>query len=551
MSAVAQLADELFEVMCDHNPVFATVTGLRERDHLLGGHTDEVRERFAARYTDIAARARALPADELGAEDAVTRAVIVQSAESALDQIDVRTDDFTVTDDFVAPYADLLNTLPMVVCQTPEQTRAYLARLAEIPRVLDELGQRNLLAVADGLLPVAHLTRGAIDYLDRYLADPEGDVLRRPVSDEEFLPELDRVLTEQVRPAYAEYRRLLAEQVLPHGRPEDRPGLCWLPDGESRYAKLARVHTTTDHEPRELHRIGLDLIAELAEEYKEIGSRLWGTTDLAEIFGRMRTDPALRWRDGEEMIAAAEAAVAKAEAAAPQWFGHLPETPCQVLAVPAAEAPAAPAAYYMWPSLDGSRPGTYFLNTYEATERFRFACEALAYHEAVPGHHFQLTVSQQLTDLPMLRRVSVVTAFAEGWGLYTERLAEEMGLYSDDVARLGMLSMDSMRAARLVVDTGLHALGWSRQQTVDYLVENTPMPLVEISSETDRYISYPGQALAYMVGRLEIQRLRAEAERELGDRFDIRGFHDLVLGGGSLPLSVLADVVAAWVAEQG
>ncbi|MCP3802465.1 DUF885 domain-containing protein [Allokutzneria sp. A3M-2-11 16] len=551
MSAVDRLADELLDVIFDQNPVFATITGMRERDHLLGGHSEDFRAGLVARYTGILDRARALPADGLSAQDAVTRAVVVHNAQSALDQIDVRFEDFTVTDDFIAPYAELLTAIPMAVCQTPEQTRAYLTRLGEIPRILDELGERNVAAVADGLLPVAHLVQGAIDYIERYLADTEGDVLRRPVTDEAFAAELDRVLAEVVHPAYAKYRALLVDEVLPHGRPEDRAGLCWLPEGERRYAKLARLHTTTDHDPRELHRVGLDLIAKLAEEYKEIGSRLWGTTDLAEIFSRMRTDPEMRWRDADEMLTAARTAVAKAQAAAPQWFTVQPESPCEVREVPAAEAPASPAAYYMSPSLDGSRPGIYFLNTYQASERFRFGCEALAFHEAVPGHHFQIAISQELTDLPMLRRVSVVTAYAEGWGLYTERLADEMGLYSDDVMRLGMLSMDSMRAARLVVDTGVHALGWSRQQVIDYLTENTPMPAVEIESETDRYISYPGQALAYMVGRLEILRLRAEAERKLGDRFDIRAFHDVVLSGGSLPLSVLSEVVAAWAAELG
>ncbi|SDM77654.1 DUF885 domain-containing protein [Allokutzneria albata] len=551
MSAVDRLADELLDVIFDQNPVFATITGMRERDHLLGGFSQEFEAELIARYTDVLDRARALPVEGLSAQDAVTRAVVVHNAEAALEQFDVRFVDFTVTDDFIAPYAEMLTAIPMAVCQTPEHTRAYLARLGEIPRVLAELGERNVAAVADGLLPVAHLVQGAIDYIERYLADTEGDVLRGPVTDEAFIPELDRVLSEQVHPAYAKYRQLLIDEVLPHGRPEDKPGLCWLPEGERRYATLARLHTTTDRDPRELHRVGLDLIAKLAEEYKEIGSRLWGTTDLAEIFSRMRTDPDLRWRDADEMLTAARTAVAKAETAAPQWFNLQPESSCEVREVPAAEAPASPAAYYMSPSLDGSRPGIYFLNTYQASERFRFGCEALAFHEAVPGHHFQIAISQELTDLPMLRRVSVVNAYAEGWGLYTERLAEEMGLYSDDVMRLGMLSMDSMRAARLVVDSGVHALGWSRQQVVDYLTENTPMPAVEISSETDRYISYPGQALSYMVGRLEILRLRAEAERALGDRFDIRAFHDVVLSGGSLPLSVLSDVVAAWVAELG
>jgi len=217
--------------------------------------------------------------------------------------------------------------------------------------------------------------------------------------------------------------------------------------------------------------------------------------------------------------------------------------------IPAVEAPHAPAAYYVHPSLDGQRPGTYFANTDRPQQRDRFLSEVIAFHEAVPGHHFQLTIAQELTHLPLLRRTAGVTAYIEGWGLYTERLADEMGLYSSDLDRLGMLAMDSLRAGRLVVDTGIHARGWSRQQAVSYLREHTPVSGLDIGNEVDRYIGYPGQALSYMVGRLEIQRMRAAAERRLGDRFDIRGFHDVVLGGGPLPLTVLAGVVSGWAAS--
>jgi uncharacterized protein (DUF885 family) len=218
--------------------------------------------------------------------------------------------------------------------------------------------------------------------------------------------------------------------------------------------------------------------------------------------------------------------------------------------VPEVDAPSAPAAYYMIPSIDGTRPGIYFANTDKAEQRDRFTAEVIAFHEAVPGHHFQFSIAQELTDLPLLRRVVTVNAYGEGWGLYTERLADEMGLYSSDLYRLGMLAMDSLRAGRLVVDTGLHAKGWSRQQATDYLRDNTPLSDLEIGNETDRYIAYLGQALSYMVGRLEIQRIRARAESTLGAAFDIRSFHDVVLGSGSLPLTVLDGVVSRWTAER-
>jgi uncharacterized protein (DUF885 family) len=273
---------------------------------------------------------------------------------------------------------------------------------------------------------------------------------------------------------------------------------------------------------------------------------VFGTSDLREIFQRLRTDPALRWTSAEEQLESARTAIARAEAEAPRWFGKLPSQSCVVEPVPADEAPGAVGAYYMPPALDGSRPGTYYANTYKAQERYRYVSEATAFHEGVPGHHFQLTISMELTELPLLRRLADFNAYIEGWGLYSERLADEMGLYSNDVTRLGMLAADSMRACRLVVDTGLHAEGWSHQQVVDYMSENSVMPMVEIVQETDRYISDPGQALAYMVGRLEIQRIRAAAEASMGERFDIREFHDTVLGNGPLPLTVLDEVVRDW-----
>ncbi|MGH3679889.1 MAG: DUF885 domain-containing protein, partial [Natronosporangium sp.] len=411
--------------------------------------------------------------------------------------------------------------------------------------------------IAAGRLPVRRLAEALVAHLGRYLADPAADPLRGPAPPEDaagraaFLAERDRLLGELVHPALASYRAVVDAEVAPHGRPDDRPGLCWLPDGEDHYRRLVRVHTTTDRSPAQLHQTGLDLIAQLRQEYGQLGERLFGTADFGLITERLRTDPALRWRDGDELLDEARATIARAEQVAPDWFGRLPAQQCVVAAVPPTEAPGAAAAYYLPPALDGSRPGTYFANTYQAGERGRATYEAVAFHEGVPGHHFQLALAQELTDLPLLHRVVPFTAYGEGWGLYAERLADEMGLYSGDLARLGMLSEDLMRAARLVVDTGLHANGWSREQVVDYLRANTATPQVEIEREADRYIATPGQALAYMVGRLEIQRLRTEAQAALGDRFDLPAFHDTVLGNGALPLTTLAELVQRDLVRAG
>ncbi|PSL54232.1 uncharacterized protein (DUF885 family) [Saccharothrix carnea] len=539
MGTTAELADELLDLMFTQAPLGATVYGVPGYDHLLADHRLETEQAARARAVDIADRARSLPEDD----DPVTRAVVVQQAEALVDQIDALGVEYTITDSFFAPAAELLSVMPTTVLPDPESERAYLDRLAAIPDFLRRIADRHLAGAAAGRTPVQHLVDAAVAHVDRYLA-ADADPLARPAGGEAFEAERERLLADVVRPAFAAYRDVIAGIG---GRPTDQVGLSRLPGGEAMYAALARVQTTTDRTPEELHRTGLDVIAGLAREYAEVGRRVFGTSDVAEVLERMRTDPALRWTSEDELITAAREAVTRAEQAAPRWFGRVPEQRCQVEPVPAADAPGAPIAYYSPPSPDGLRAGIYYANTYRVQERFRYQAEAIAFHEAVPGHHFQITLAQQLTELPVLRRIAHVTAYLEGWGLYTERLADEMGLYSDDVARLGMLAMDSMRAGRLVVDTGLHAHGWSRERAVGYLLANTPLALVEIENEVDRYLAAPGQALAYMVGRLEIQRIRAAAEESLGDRFDIREFHDVLLGGGPLPLAVLDQVVAEWV----
>jgi uncharacterized protein (DUF885 family) len=537
---VKEIADELLDLMSVEAPLVATSYGLPGYDHLLADPSAQAEESLRAKAVDIANRAR-----ELDTEDWVTRAVVLQQAESVLDRLAARGVEYSITDSFFAPAAEVLSVLPTTLLANADQEQAYLSRLAAVPEFLAKLADRHRQGVKAGRTPVTRLVQATVAYLDRYLAGP--DPLALPRGGPKFTAERDRLLTELVQPAFARYRDVLATEIAPHGRPTDRAGLCWLPGGEEIYAGLVRSHTTTDRSPQDLHQTGLDLMAELAQEYAEIGSRVFGTSSAAEVLHRMRTDPALRWQDATEMLTAARLTVERAEAVAPQWFGRVPDVPCVVEPVPDSQAPGAPLAYYTPAAMDGSRPGTYSANTHRPQERYRYQSEALAFHEAVPGHHFQISLAQGLTDLPMLRRIAQVNAYLEGWGLYCERLADEMGLYSDDVSRLGMLALDSMRAGRLVVDTGLHAHGWSRAQAVAYLQENTPLAQVEIESEVDRYIGTPGQALAYMVGRLEIQRIRAEAERTLADRFDIREFHDLVLGGGPLPLAVLATVVSKWI----
>lgn len=555
---IVQIADDLADALFDADPVRASLLGVRDREDRLGDHSAEGEAALGARIAALAARAAAVDPAGLDEGDRLTRAVVLQQARAETDRVAVRAVEYTVTDSFFSPDLGTLSRLAMLGLTEAAHADGFLARLSALPSLLDAIADRQRAGVAAGRLPVRRSAEAAVAHLTRLLAAPQDDPLRRPrpstgsgVDAAAFEAERDRLLAGVVRPALARHRDAVAAEIAPHGRPDDRAGLCWLPDGDAHYARLVRNHTTTARTPDELHRTGLDVLEGLAEEFARVGRRVFGAGDADEVLARMRTDPALRWRDGGELLGAARAAVRRAEAAAPRWFGRLPSRGCAVEAVPAAEAPGAPVAYYMPAAVDGSRPGTYYANTDRAHLRDRYSAEAIAFHEAVPGHHLQLSLAQELGGLPPLRRFAQVTAFDEGWGLYAERLADEMGLYSGDVARLGMLGEDALRACRLVVDTGLHARGWSRRRAVEFMVAHTATTRVEIETEVEGYVAAPGRALAYMVGRLEIQRVRAAAEAALGAGFDVGAFHDLVLGHGPLPLDVLDGVVRSWARRGG
>ncbi|WP_086844874.1 DUF885 domain-containing protein [Amycolatopsis kentuckyensis] len=532
------LADELLHLLGTWSPLEATLVGIPGHDAHLPDPSEAGHARLRADAADVLARARA-SADP----DHVTLGVVVQQAEVLITQIDARVVEFTVADPMFAVGVSLLTFLPQLEPVGEQAEEDFLARLAAFPAFYEALAGRQ----RAGRRPVDRMAHDAVAFLDRFLAQ---DALFPHRLTGDRGARRDRLVAEVVRPALARYREFVATEVAGRGRSDDEPGLCWLEDGEAHYAALARMHTTTDLTPAELHQLGLDVLAELEAEYAELGGSVFGLTDPAEVRRRLRSDESLRWRDAEEMLETARDAVARATAAAPGWFPKVPKAQCVVKAVPEAEAPVAPAAYYMPPALDGSRPGVYFTNTHEVRTRDRFIAETVAFHEAVPGHHFAESLAQELPELPQLRRIALITAYDEGWALYTERLADEMGLFSDDVMRLGMVAEDSVRAARLVVDTGVHALRWTRQQCVEFLRAHTVLSEVEVQSETDRYIETPGQALAYLTGRREIQRLRRFAAETLGDSFDLGEFHGVVLGGGKLPLKVLDDVVRAWVRER-
>ncbi|XVV07129.1 DUF885 domain-containing protein [Actinosynnema sp. CA-248983] len=531
MSVVRAIADELHETLAHRYPTSAALCGTAGPHDRLPDFREDADAEFDRALAGLGARARAVDPKGLTTTDRITRDVVLQQVGAERDRVACRWVEFGVGDAVSTPASGVLLALATMPVRTRRERAEHLSRIRQLPEFFDTLSARHRIGIAAGRTPVARLVRAAIAHLDGHLAN------------------IDEICRGQGREiattAILRHRDMLLAEVLPHGRDDDHAGVCRLPGGEAAYETAVRAHTTTDLSAQRLHRVGLDVLAGLADEFAELGWRVFRTRHLPDVFARLRDDPDLRWRDGAEMLAAAREAVRRAEVAAPQWFHRVPARSCAVAAYPKSGSAGTPHAY-LTGSLDGSRPGTYYVNTKRPGEQMRYKAEVTAFHEGVPGHHLEVSLRQERADLPVLRRTVPMNAFADGWALYAERLADEMGLYSDDLSRLGMLALDSLRAARLVVDTGLHANGWTRRGAVAFLRDHTPMGHAAIEAEVDRYLADPGQALAHLVGRLEIQRLRAQAERALGGRFDLRDFHEVVLAEGRVPLGLLSELVTAW-----
>ncbi|MFC9896055.1 DUF885 domain-containing protein [Nocardia sp. NPDC127579] len=547
------LADRYWDARLESAPTVATMLGDHRFDDRIEDLSEEAENRLLAAYRELLEQVRALAPEQLDRQDRTTRALLHAELTDAVDRLSWRPLELA-SDQMMGVHAELLTVAPQFSAPHPDNAAALVTRHRRIGDMLEQAVRRFRAGLAAGRTPARLAVERSLNQLDGYLnSDLAGDAfvtLAGPADwpgEEAWRAELTQVAAEVIRPAFRRYRAALADDLLPVARPDDRAGLCWLgDDGADIYRRLLREHTTLpDLGAEEIHRTGLAELESLSAEYREIGARRFGTSDLAEIFTRLRADPELRYRDGEEIMADARAALAAATAEMKNWFGRLPRESCDIVPVPEFMEADQTAAYYFPPPADGSRPGTYYVNRYRPTEQSRFETASVAYHEAIPGHHLQLAIAAELDHLPRFQRLSFAnTAFVEGWALYAERLADEMGLYTDDLGRLGMLAGDSWRSCRLVVDTGLHAMGWSRQQAVDFMLAHAPVGENNIRVEVDRYVAMPGQAVSYKVGQIEIRSQRAALAAKLGNAFDIKAFHDVVLGSGSVSLPVLRELVA-------
>lgn len=539
-----------------NDPLLATALGDRRFDARLPDVTAEGRAVWRKEYEEVARKCETIPEGELSPRDRLTRAALLVDASAISDYYSCDLEEWVV-DPLQGFQNELLNLESYQLVRTIEEGRAMIERWRAMGPYADQNIANLGAGAAAGKVAVGVTVEKVVDELEVLLRKPDSDwPLLRPLAMEhpewqdvevgEFRDGLKKSVAEFVRPGFSRYLDFLRKEILPVARPQEKAGIMHIPGGREAYAKLVRVHTSLDISPEALHQTGLNEVARINKEMETLGGKVFGVSDRKEILKRLRTNRSLYFSSRDEVAAKAEAALAKANAAIVRWFGRLPKTPCEVVRMEEHEEKHSTIAYYRPPAADGSRPGRYYINTSAPETRPLYEAEALAYHESVPGHHLQIAIAQELQGIPEFRKNSGVTAFIEGWGLYSERLADEMGLYSTDLDRVGVLSFDAWRACRLVVDTGMHALGWSRERSIRFMLENTALAENNVVNEVDRYITWPGQALAYKTGQLEMMKLRQAAERRLGTGFDVKKFHDVLLGEGAVPLQVLRQMLGTY-----
>ncbi|WP_280461387.1 DUF885 domain-containing protein [Nocardia carnea] len=549
-----QLAEHYWDTVLEFSPTTATMLGDHRFDDRIEDVSAETEQRTVQAWQRLRQQVNAIDADRLDPTDRLTRTLLLADLDRAFTELQWRPVELGAGQ-MDGVHARLLTGISQITAPHPQAAAALTQRHQQIGDLLDAAVRRFRDGLAAGRTPARVTIERSLNQLDSYLAsEPSTDPFTTVTGPEgwgkeaAWRQEMSEITREVIRPAFRRYRDMLATELLPHSRPDQRAGLCWLgEDGAEMYHRLIRCHTTMPGlDADDIHQIGLAELDRLREEYAKVGARLFATTDTEVIFDRLRRDPSLRYRDGTEILAHTRRCLDAANSVAGQWFGRLPAQPCEIAAVPEYLAADSPAAYYYPPAADGTSPGTYYVNLHNAAERSRFETAAVAFHEAVPGHHLQLALAGESGHLPRFQRQSWAnTAFVEGWALYAERLAHEMNLYDDDLDLMGMLAGDSLRSCRLVVDTGLHAKGWTRGQAIEFMAAHTPNSLDEITVEIDRYIDIPGQALGYKIGQREIQHQRTHTRERLGHRFDLPAFHDAVLSAGSIALPALASITSA------
>lgn len=555
--ALAALLQEHWDATMQRWPTWATQLGDHRYDDRLADTSPEAWEAMRTGLPYWLNKAEAIDPETLNENDRLTRNVWISIIQEAERSSVCLKEQWGLGPRFNA-FSTHVRLAENHGVQTVKDGENLLSRYKAIPKAISGEIANLKLGISGGRVPTQESTRRTIDLISNALAQPESEwTILSPVATEHpdwtptdldtFRTQITQTVREEVWPAFTAYRDFLRLELLPAARPPDQAGILHLPDGKACYESAIAEHTSLSLDAETIHQTGLDALESIHGEFSALGNSLWETPDVQDIFARLRTDPSLHFNTAQEVQQKAEESLERARQAMPRAFGVLPQAPCVVTPIPDYEAPYTTIAYYRPPTSDGTRPGQYFINLYAPETRPIHEAEALAFHEAIPGHHLQLTLALEQGDLPAFRQHFRSTAYTEGWALYTERLADELGLYSSDIDRLGMLSFDAWRAARLVVDTGIHAMGWTREHAAEFMEKNTPLALNNIENEVDRYIGWPGQALAYKLGQIEMFKLRSHAQETLGDRFVLSEWHDEVLRVGAIPLPVLREHMEQWL----
>ena len=552
VSAVDQLADRFWEAILELNPTTATVYGDDRYDDRLEDPSPAGRAKARRLMEETKAAAEAIPPDGLSVEERITRDMLIVISDQGIEEDDQGLHRLRVVDQIGGPQTLLPQICQFQRADSSERLDAFLARLEAYREYMAANTEILREGLDTGLTAPRIVADRTIAQLERLLAIPIDQAIVPSLAKVGSDADRERVrkITEDViYPADRAYLDVLKGEYLAATRQD--PGLWSARDGESLYRTQIRSWTTLELDPEVVHQIGRDELAAVDEGRRAIASAA-GARSPNEYRQRLLDDPANTPGTKDELLARAREDIDRAMAVAPRYFGRLPKAGVEVMAVEEFKEKDAPFAYYFPPTPDGTRPGIYYANGYDLPNRKYTKLATTTYHEAVPGHHFQIALEQENPDLSVFRRLGsriVGGAYVEGWGLYSEKLADEMGLFRDEAERFGMLDAVAWRAARLVVDTGLHALRWTRQQSVDFLL-GAGLSETDATIETDRYIVWPGQALTYMIGCREIERLRRQLSERDGSAFDLREFHDQVLGHGSLPLATLSRELPNWVTTR-
>jgi uncharacterized protein (DUF885 family) len=555
--ALAALLDEQWEYTMRTSPEWASMLGDKRYNDQISDFSEEAIETRLADSRDFLERFEAIDTSGFTVQEALNRDLMVHRLERGIEGARFK------------PWRMPVNQMSGVHLMAPQmvsmlsftEVKDYddlIARYRKLPIAFDQTMDHMRKGMNEGLIPPKFLLEKVVTQAAGLAGMPaEASPFAQPLASfpegipaeeqERIREEMLAAIRDDVLPAYARFTEFVRDEYAPAGREE--PGMWSLPEGEERYAFLVKVQTTSDLTPEEIHEIGLAEVEALEEEMRRVASSL-GYDDLESLNAALEEMPELRPQSREEILEIYRVHIDAMYEKLSELFGRLPQARVEVLPVEEFREREAAGAQYMRPAPDGTRPGRVMVNTSDPTARKTIDMESTAYHEGVPGHHLQLTIAQELPELPRFRQQGGYTSYIEGWALYSERLGKEVGLFSNPYSDYGRLQDEMLRAIRLVVDTGFHFKGWSREDVVRFFRDHSAIDEVTIQSETDRYIVWPGQALAYKIGQLKILELRERAETELGDGFDVRAFHDEILGAGALPLDVLEARIDSWIASR-